>query len=115
MNTQTDPVTTSLLKASIAHEQNKARKDEFNIQKQMAKRIVQLEDMVIEADRKNESLRIMLAQACDEMEGIFRTTKEFASVEIALQYTVWASYLKHNWGRDDAKCIEDANDWIEKQ
>lgn len=65
--------------------------------------------------RRNESLRVMLAQACQEMESRFDVYKELPSVEIATQYTVWARYLQINYGRDHYGRVDMIQDWIEKQ
>lgn len=62
---------------------------------------------------RESSLAIMLGQACDEMEGIFRTTGSLASLEIATEYTVWARYLDVNYGRKEHFAYE-VQEWIDK-
>lgn len=68
-----------------------------------------------ETKAREESLRIMLAQACQEMESVFDVTGELASVEIATQYTVWARYLEINYGREHYGRVGMVQDWIENQ
>ncbi len=62
--------------------------------------------------KRESSLAIMLGQACDEMEGIFRTTGSLASVEIAPDYTVWARYLEVHYGRKEHFAYE-VQEWID--
>ena len=63
--------------------------------------------------RREESLRLMLSQACDEMEGIFNTTGKLASPQIATDYCVWARYLEVHYGRTNHVAYE-VNEWLEK-
>lgn len=67
-----------------------------------------------ESRKREASLAVMLGKACDEMEGIFSTTGQLASPEIATDYTVWARYLEINYGRTNHLAYE-VQEWIEKQ
>lgn len=89
---------TDMLRRSIAKEQNKEK-----LSRQVAKAIVKLGVEVSTLRRQNESLRVMLSQACDEMEGVFNTTGKLASPQIATDYCVWARYLEVPL-REDESC-----------
>lgn len=102
--------TTPLLKSSIAREQNKKLREEFNGTKALAEKGQQMAKQIVKLESEVQYLKIMLAQACDEQEGIFDSTGELASPAIGVQYVTWARYLE-KYGRTPNRAYE-VQEWI---
>lgn len=62
---------------------------------------------------REETLKCFSAKFCDEMEGIFLSTGELASREIAIDYTVCARYLELHYGRVNHYAYE-VQEWLDK-
>ena len=62
---------------------------------------------------REETLKCFSAKFCDEMEGIFMSTGELASREIAIDYTVCARYLELHYGRVNHYAYE-VQEWLDR-